>query len=75
MKNQENLNSQGKGKSTDDLIIQMLELSNEDCKEPIITMLHEVRENTLEINEKPQQRNRRHKVEQNTIVELKYSIT
>lgn len=53
----------------------MLELPNEECKEAIITMLQEVKENTLKINEKTQQRNRRYKEEPNIIVELKYSVT
>lgn len=57
------------------MVIQMLELPNEECKEAIITMLQEVKENTLKINEKTQQRNRRYKEEPNIIVELKYSVT
>ena len=46
-----------------------------NAKKLIITMLQEVKENTLKINEKTQQRNRRYKEEPNIIVELKYSVT
>lgn len=56
-------------------MIQMLELTNEYCKEAIITMFQEVRENSLKMNEKSQQRNARHKEDQNTIMEFKYQIT
>lgn len=42
-------------------MIQILKLSSEDCKEALITVLQEERENTLEIHEKSQQRNRRTK--------------
>lgn len=52
------------------LMLQMLQLTNEYCKENIITMLQEVRENTLKMNEKSQQRNTRHK-KQNIITDLK----
>lgn len=53
-------------------MIQMLELTNEYCKEVIMTMFHEVRENTLKMNEKSQQNNARHKEDQNTIMEFRY---